>query len=126
MELDLMRMLLKNDLQHILILFWYQSKFVGDRLRTLELSGDENARFIKDTVFAKKISTYLDYLDHKDEKPKYPRNLPGNWTYSEIELFVSAQLLATMKSGKSIRLAKSWLCGKRQEELSLRTQALDC
>ncbi|MDV2485357.1 MULTISPECIES: hypothetical protein [Acinetobacter] len=104
----------------------YQSKFVGDRLRTLELSGDEDARFIKDTVFAKKISTYSDYLDHKDEKPKYPRNLPGNWTYSEIELFVSAQLLATMKSGKSIRLAKSWLCGKRQEELSLRTQALDC
>ena len=80
MELDLMRMLLKYDLQHILSLFWYQSKFVGDRLRTLELSGDENARFIKDTVFAKKISTYLDYLDHKDEKPKYPRNLPGNWT----------------------------------------------
>ncbi len=70
-----MRMLLKYDLQHILSLFWYQSKFVGDRLRTLELSGDENARFIKDTVFAKKISTYLDYLDHKDEKPKYPRNL---------------------------------------------------
>ncbi|WP_257222334.1 hypothetical protein [Acinetobacter sp. YH1901136] len=88
-----MRMLLKYDLQHILSLFWYQSKFVGDRLRTLELSGGENARFIKDTVFAKKISTYLDYLDHKDEKPKYPRNLPGNWTYSEIELFVSAHII---------------------------------
>ncbi len=78
-------------------MFWYQSKFVGDRLRTLELSGDEDARFIKDTVFAKKISTYLGLFNHKDEKPKYPRNLPGNWTYSEIELFVSAQLLATMK-----------------------------
>lgn len=120
-----MRMLLKYDLQHILSLFWYQSKFVGDRLRTLELSGDENARFIKDTAFAKKISTYLDYLDHKDENLSI-RGIFLNWTYSEIELFVSAQLLATMKSGKSIRLAKSWLCGKRQEELSLRTQALDC
>lgn len=97
LELDLMRMLIKYDLQHIFSLFWYQSKFAGDRLRTLDLSGDENTKFMKDYVFAKKISSYLDYLDQKDEKPKYPRSLPENWMYSEIELFVSAHIIGNFE-----------------------------
>ncbi|WP_278397123.1 hypothetical protein [Acinetobacter venetianus] len=93
LELDLMRMLIKYDLQHIFSLFWYQSKFASDRLRTLELSNDTKDKYIKEYVFGKKISSYLDYLDRVNEKPKYPKRLPENWTYSEIELFACTHVI---------------------------------
>lgn len=93
LELDLMRMIVKYDLQHIFSLFWYQAKFASDRLRTLELSSDDSAKFSKDYVFGKKISSYLDHLDRVNEKPKFPRSLPENWSYSEVELFISAHII---------------------------------
>lgn len=97
LELDLMRMIVKYDLQHIFSLFGYQAKFASDRLRTLELSGDDSVQFSKDYVFGKKISSYLDHLDRVNEKPKYPRYLPENWTYSEVEIFFSAHIIGNFE-----------------------------
>ncbi|WP_445407180.1 hypothetical protein [Acinetobacter seifertii] len=119
LELDLMRMLLKYDLQHIFSLFWYQSRFAGDRLRTLELTDDVNSKYMKDYVFAKKISSYLDHLDKKDEKPKYPRSLPENWTYSEIELFISAHVIGNFERWEKFtpqEILSTWFNATQESE----------
>lgn len=93
LELDLIRMLKKFDLQHILSLLYYQGKMSASRLYDLEHSEDANAKFQKDYVFGNKISSYLDYLDKVNEKPKYSSSLPENWTFSEIEMFVIKHII---------------------------------
>lgn len=93
LELDLIRMLRKFDLQHILSLLYYQGKMSASRLYDLEHSDDANAKFQKDYVFGNKISSYLDYLDKVNEKPKFSRSLPENWTFSEIEMFVIKHII---------------------------------
>lgn len=93
LELDLIRMLKKFDLQHILSLLYYQGKMTASRLYDLEHSDDANAKFQKDYVFGNKISSYLDYLDKVNEKPKFSRSLPENWTFSEIEMFVIKHII---------------------------------
>lgn len=93
LELDLIRMLKKFDLQHILSLLYYQGKMTASRLYDLEHSDDTNAKFQKDYVFGNKISSYLDYLEKMNDKPKYSRSLPENWTFSEIEMFVIKHII---------------------------------
>lgn len=93
LELDLIRMLKMFDLQHILSLLYYQGKMSASRLYDLEHSDDPNTKFQKDLVFGNKISSYLDYLEKKNEKPKYPKSLPENWTFSEIEMFVIKHII---------------------------------
>lgn len=93
LELDLLRMLRKFDLQHILSLLSYQGKMSASRLYDLEHSDDPNAKFQKDLVFGNKISSYLDHLEKKNEQPKFSRSLPENWTFSEIEMFVIKHII---------------------------------
>lgn len=93
LELDLIRMIKMFDLQHILSLLYYQGKMAASRLYDIEHSDDANARFQKDYVFGNRISSYLDYLEKKNEKPKYSRSLPENWTFSEIEMFVIKHII---------------------------------
>lgn len=93
LELDLIRMIKMFDLQHILSLLYYQGKMAASRLYDIEHSDDTNARFQKDYVFGNRISSYLDYLEKKNEKPKYSRSLPENWTFSEIEMFVIKHII---------------------------------
>lgn len=65
----------------------------ASKLYDLSNSSVSNANFIKENIYANKIASYLDKLEKNNEKPKYPRLLPENWTYSEIELFVSAHII---------------------------------
>lgn len=92
-EHDLVRMIKKYDLQHIYSLLSYQANMTTSKLYNLENSNDSDANFIKENIYANKIATYLDKLDKDNEKPKYPRSLPENWTYSEVELFISANII---------------------------------
>lgn len=93
LEIDLVKMLRKFDLQRILSLFYYQGKMAASRLYDLEHSNDASAKFQKDSVFGNKISSYLDYLEKVNEKPKYSSSLPENWTFSEIEMFVIKHII---------------------------------
>ena len=102
LELDLIRMLKKFDLQHILSLLYYQGKMSASRLYDLEHSEDANAKFQKDYVFGNKISSYLDYLDKVNEKPKYSSSLPENWTFSEIEMFFIKHIIGNYGSQVTI------------------------
>lgn len=92
-ELDLMRMLLKYDLQHVLAIFMYMAKQTAADLYDMSQKIFDVKLFMKEPIFGRHLASYLDHLERKNEKPKYPRQLPENWTYSEIELFVSAQVI---------------------------------
>jgi hypothetical protein len=92
-EHDLVRMIKKYDLQHIHSLLLYQANMTASKLHDLSNSSVSNANFIKENIYANKIASYLDKLEKNNEKPKYARLLPENWTYSEVELFVSAHII---------------------------------
>lgn len=59
----------------------------------MEFNQRSKSRFSREYVFPHYISSYLDYLESKNQNPKYPRNLPDNWVYSEIELFISSSII---------------------------------
>lgn len=92
-EHELVRMIKKYDLQHIYSLLVYQANMTASKLYDLSNSSVSNANFIKENIYANKIASYLDKLEKNNEKPKYARLLPENWTYSEVELFVSAHII---------------------------------
>lgn len=92
-EIDLIRMIRKYDLQHVWSIIFYQAKQAASELYDMEFNQRSKSRFSRDYVFPYHISSYLDYLESKNQNPKYPRNLPDNWVYSEIELFVSSSII---------------------------------
>ncbi|WP_228147111.1 hypothetical protein [Acinetobacter sp. ANC 3832] len=92
-EHNLVRMIKKYDLQHIYSLLLYQANMTASKLYDLSNSSVSNANFIKENIYANKIASYLDKLEKNNEKPKYARLLPENWTYSEVELFISAHII---------------------------------
>ena len=92
-EHNLVRMIKKYDLQHIYNLLLYQANMTASKLYDLSNSSESNSNFIKETIYANKIASYLDKLERDNEKPKYPQILPENWTYSGVELFVSAHII---------------------------------
>ncbi|MCH4244534.1 hypothetical protein [Acinetobacter gerneri] len=92
-EIDLIRMLRKYDLQHVWSIIFYQAKQAASELYDMEFNQHSKSRFSRDYVFPYHISSYLDYLESKNQNPKYPRKLPDNWVYSEIELFVSSSII---------------------------------
>ncbi len=97
LELDLIRMLKKYDLQHVWSIIYYQAKLAASELYDMEFKERNRSRFSSELVFPHQISSYLNYLESKNIAPKYPRNLPDNWVYSEIELFVSAYVIGNYK-----------------------------
>lgn len=92
-EHDLVRMTKKYDLKHIYSLLLYQANMTASKLYDLSNSSEGNSNLIKENIYALKIASYLDKLEKDNEKPKYPCLLPENWTYSEVELFVSAHII---------------------------------
>lgn len=92
-EIDLIRMLRKYDLQHVWSIIFYQAKQAASELYDMEFNQHSKSRFSREYVFPHYISSYLDYLESKNQQPKYPRNLPDNWVYSEIELFISSSII---------------------------------
>lgn len=93
LELDLIRMLKKYDLQHVWSIIYYQAKLAASELYDMEFRERNRTRFSSEHVFPHQISSYLNYLEAKNIAPKYPRNLPESWAYSEIEIFVSAHII---------------------------------
>jgi|GEM_PF-1104714 len=92
-EIDLIRMIRKYDLQHVWSIIFYQAKQAASELYDMEFNQRSKSRFSREYVFPHHISSYLDYLESKNQNPKYPRNLPDNWVYSEIELFISSSVI---------------------------------
>lgn len=92
-EIDLIRMITKYDLQHVWSIIFYQAKQAASELYDMEFNQRSKSRFSREYVFPHYISSYLDYLESKNQNPKYPRNLPDNWVYSEIELFISSSII---------------------------------
>lgn len=89
LDLTLIKMLKKFNLENIFSVFSYQAKMTKSRLYELEHGGYSNAKYQKDYVFEKKISSYLNFLEKKNEKPKFSIGLSEYWKTSEIEIFVS-------------------------------------
>lgn len=93
LEFNLMRMVSKFNLNEIYSILSYQANKTMSKLYELENIYNDGNEFIKVAQFNLKISSYLDYLEEKNEKPKYPRALPEDWNYSDIELFISANVM---------------------------------
>ena len=71
-----------------------------------------NYDFIKVHIYRKKISSFLDYLESKNENPKYPKALPVEWSTSEIELFVSMHIIKNYQKWEKFtpnEIIESWL-----------------
>lgn len=90
LEIDLIRMLKRYNLNEIYGLLSYQAKISASYLYDIEHS---KSGYNKNIVFGREISKGIDYLQSKNENPKYPKPLPENWTYSEVELFISANII---------------------------------
>ena len=90
LELDLIRMLKKYNLNEIYSLLSYQATMATSRLYEIEHS---KSGYNKNIVFGREISKSLDYLQSKTENPKYSKPLPENWTFSEIEIFIIANII---------------------------------
>ncbi len=93
LEFNLMRMISKFNLNEIYSLLSYQANKTMSRLYEVENIYNDDNKFVKEPQFNLKISSYLDYLEDKNEKPKYPRALPVDWNYSDIELFISSNII---------------------------------
>ncbi|MDC5511495.1 hypothetical protein NRA54_17940, partial [Acinetobacter baumannii] len=74
-------------------LLLYQANITASKLYDLSNSSEGNSNLIKKNIYALKIASYLDKLEKDNEKIRYSRQLPENWTYSEVELFVSAHII---------------------------------
>lgn len=95
LEFNLIRMLGKYNLREILAIFNLQAKFTTARLYELEKSDEVSAKFSKFYIFSNKISAYLDHLESNNTRPKFEVNLPEDWIYSEVEMFVNNYIIAT-------------------------------
>jgi hypothetical protein len=90
LEFNLRRMVSKFNLNEIYSLLIYQANKTMSKLYEVENIYNYDNKFVKEPQFNLKISSYLDYLEERNEKPKYSRALPEDWNYSDVELFVSA------------------------------------
>lgn len=90
LEIDLIRMLKKYNLNEIYNLLSYQAKISASYLYDIEHS---KSGYNKNMVFGREISKGIDYLQSKNESPKYSKPLPENWIYSEIEIFIIANII---------------------------------
>lgn len=95
LEFNLIRMLRKYNLREILAIFNLQAKLTTARLYELEKSNEVGAKFSKFYIFSNKISAYLDHLESNNTRPKFEANLPEDWIYSEVEMFVNNYIIAT-------------------------------
>ncbi len=93
LEFELMRMLNSFNLRYIFSILAYQAKEASAELYKIEHQGDSNYKFRKNHVFRYKLASYLTHLLQKKQNPKFDRDLPIDWTYSELENFISAQII---------------------------------
>lgn len=93
LEFELMRMLNNFNLRYIFSILAYQAKEASAELYKIEHDGDSNYRFKKNHIFRYKLANYLTHLLQKNKNPKFDRDLPKEWTYSELENFIAAQVI---------------------------------
>lgn len=93
LEFELMRMLNSFNLRYIFSILAYQAKEASAELYKIEHEGDSNYRFRKNHIFRYKLANYLTHLLQNNKNPKFDRALPKEWTYSELENFIAAQVI---------------------------------
>lgn len=92
-EVDLVRMLKKYNLQYVWSIIFYQAKLTAAKLYDMQFNNNDKVLFAKEHIFSRYISSYLGRLEKNNIDPKFSRNLPYNWIYSEIEYFVAAYII---------------------------------
>ncbi|MBP2809148.1 hypothetical protein J8640_03715 [Acinetobacter baumannii] len=76
------------DLEHSYSLLFYQAKLLAGDL-FIEKIKNELDYEKHENKYSNKISSYVKYLVDSQKKPNYPKKLPDNWQFSQIEQFVS-------------------------------------
>lgn len=112
LELELLRMTSNYGLNYCYSILSYQASKTASVLHVMSSSCTPNYNFIKAHIYRKKISSFLDHLESKDENPKYPKALPVEWSTSEIELFVSMHIIKNYQKWEKFtpnEIIESWL-----------------
>lgn len=98
LELEILRMNKNFDLNYCYSLLNYQSQKTTSYLYENSDEYNTNFNFKKQHMYRRNIHSYLNYLESKNEKPKFPKKLPDDWEYSEIEIFVSKYIIKNYKT----------------------------
>lgn len=93
LEIDLLRMLKKYNLQIIWNVIKYQADKAASLLYEIEHNERQKAQYSRESVFSNQLTRYLSYLESNNKHPQYATSLPTHWIYSEIELFVGMSLI---------------------------------
>lgn len=93
LEFDMLRMVSIFNLNDCFAIIFYQAKETSALLNKMRSDDINQYRFTKMHVLRIRISSYIDHLEKKNEKPKYSRPLPMEWITSEVELFVSMNII---------------------------------
>lgn len=93
LELELLRMNDRFNLNYGYSILNYQAQQTMAYLYENLSRDNQDFNFKSQHVYRSKISSFLNYLEKVDENPKFPKELPGEWCYSEIEIFVSKYII---------------------------------
>lgn len=88
LETNLVQLSEYFDLEHSYSLLFYQAKLLAGDL-FIEKIKDEIDHEKHKNKYSNKIASYIKYLVDSKKKPNYPKKLPDNWQFSQIEQFVS-------------------------------------
>lgn len=115
LEFEMLRMIKNFNLNDCFSILYFKAKATAARLHQMKAERAEKYHFKKDHIFRHNISSYIDYLESKDEKPKYARALPVEWITSEVELFISMNLIKDCQKWEKLtpnEIVSKWLTGK--------------
>ncbi|MFW2100511.1 hypothetical protein [Acinetobacter johnsonii] len=76
------------DLEHSYSLLFYQAKLLAGDLFIEKIKGELDHEK-HENKYSNKIASYVKNLADSQKKPNYPKKLPDNWQFSQIEQFVS-------------------------------------
>jgi len=88
LETNLIQLSEYFDLEHSYSLLFYQAKMLAGDL-FIEKMKDEIDHEKHKNKYSNKIASYIKYLVDSKKKPNYPKKLPDNWHFSQIEQFIS-------------------------------------
>lgn len=112
LEFELLRMVSIFNLNDCFAIVFYQAKETSALLNKMRSDDINQYRFTKMHLFRVKISSYIDHLERKNEKPKYSRPLPMEWITSEVELFVSMNIIKGYQKWEKLmpkEIVSEWL-----------------
>lgn len=112
LEFELLRMVSIFNLNDCFAIIFYQAKETSALLNKMRSDDINQYRFTKMHLLRIKISSYIDHLERKNEKPKYSRPLPMEWITSEVELFVSMNIIKGYQKWEKLtsnEIIEKWL-----------------